>query len=221
MEKIGQINNYAGVVISLNQKAGSYFGLGTPSKDPASNSAQFKVWLTPKDWCAVIPPGLTDPEVTQLQNAIKSGLVILGKQYMPAAVKDPGAIQKYIDIMKYAPMLDNKAKQPFISLVNKKSDGNYTALEILNACLREEESSRHREVWISFLKDGIKAYNGPDILVQDFSDDPGNYTVTLDPSSLTVIDDSRKDNKPAKLDKPKSKLNEKQKESALKKYLGD
>lgn len=221
MEKIGQVNNYAGTIISLNQKNGSYIGIGPIATESKGPSSQYKVWLTPKEWHTAVPEGLTADETMQLEHAIKSGLVVIGKHYLPAAVKNPAVVQKYIKLMKESPMLDAKAKKPFINLVNAKSEGFYTALEILSACIKEEESTRRRETWITFLKDGLRSYNGPEMLVQDYSDDPGNYTVTIDPQSLTIVEDSRGDKKPKEPEKPKSKLSAKQKEEALKKFLGD
>lgn len=217
-EKLGTINNYAGVVISLDQRMMPYFGVGQ------LQPGEFKVWLSAKRWSVQIPEGLTNEEALQVQKALASGVIREGREYIPPARKDPKTLQHYLNLLKTSYGVTAQSKAPFIALVQKKSEGNHTAIEILNACLKEEESTRHREVWIAFLKDGIKHCDGPLSLVEDYENDPEAYTVTIDPASMVIVEDSRSktDTKPkAKPKDPTVITDPVAKEKAIKKFLGD
>ena len=211
-EKLGIINNYNGAIISLNQKKAPYFGVGMDS------NGHFKVWLSKQKWCAKIPEGLTSQEADQIKAALWNGTLVEGKKYIPAAEKDPTVLAKYVNHVKNSYVLDNQAKSLIQLLVQKKQDGNYTAVEILAECLRVEESTRRRPTWIAFLNDAIKAYDGPQFIVEDYSDSPDVYQVTID-SNGTVVKDSRPDAKIKAL--PETNVSKKVRTNELNKFLGE
>lgn len=211
-EKLGIINNYAGAVVSLNQKKAPYFGVGM------MDHGKFKVWLSKRAWCVQLPNNLTDKEADQIRLAISSGLLIEGKVYMPTVEKDPKVLAKYLTLIKNNHTLDSRSKAPFQQLVLQKQDGNYTAIEILSECLRSEEATRRRPTWIAFLNDAIKAYDGPLMVVEDYKDDPEAYQVTIDMSNGIIIEDSRKT---TELVAPVSKTPQKVKSKELNKFFGD
>jgi len=179
-QKLGNIKNFAGAIFSLDQRKASILGIG--DKQP-------KVWFTAKAWCLVIPEGLTDTEAMQLQGAINTGTLVPGKVYIPAKQKDDNTIPKYLALLRRTLTPPNKA--PFIDLVHKKSEGNYSAKEILSACIADEQKVRNRADWITFLKAGLSAYEGPDYVVEDREDDPEAYVVTIDPTTKVIQSDSR------------------------------
>jgi hypothetical protein len=185
---LGTIENYAGLSLSLNMKKGSFFSIGEPGKP-----MQFK--LTPDDWHRVVPKGLSDMESAQITQALNSGRVKIGQVLMPPIVKDASVIVKYMNIMKQSATLTEEIKETFRTLVAFGKEGGYTALEILNECLEYAQKYRKGTPWVSFIDAGIDAYEGPDQLVQDFPDDPGNYEVVIDRSEGKIIkDSSRPDN---------------------------
>lgn len=212
--QFGIVNNYAGVVVSLNQKKVPYFGVGM------MDHGKFKVWLSKRAWCIKLPEGLSDKEAQQINEAIAKGILVEGRQYLPSVEKDPLVLARYVNFVKESYTLDSKAKAPFQDLIRKKQDGNYTAVEIIAECLRVEEAGRRRPTWVAFLNDAIKAYDGPQILVEDYRDDPEAYRVTIDASGV-IVDDSRKDKKPQSKKLTTSNAPTKARESALNKFLGD
>lgn len=216
MEKIGNINNFAGAVLSLNQKMSPYFGIGM------SRSGKSKVWFSISEWCHRIPEGLTDAEAAQVQNAISTGLLVNGRVYLPKAVKDEAVLDKYISTMKRALTLDQKSKDVFLTLIRKTHEGNYTSKEIMLACLEDEKINKRRGPWIAFLEEGIKYYKGPDTLITDYSD----YQESLEYVAEAPVEAPRpqanaksKPGRPSKQDAPK--LTDKQKEDLLTKHLGE
>ena len=82
-KKFGIINNFAGTVVSLNQKKSRYLGIGAIK----GQHGQFKVWLTPQKWCAKLPNNLTADEAQQVQDMINTGVLVEGRVYLPVAKK--------------------------------------------------------------------------------------------------------------------------------------
>jgi hypothetical protein len=219
-QKFGQIMNYAGTTVSINLAKSTYLRIG-PLED-----GQFKVWLGPNQWCVQVPPGLTNDEARQLKEMLDVGILVEGKQYMPVAVHNTKTLQDYLNVVKKSRVLDKKTKDIFVQLVRKKSEGNYSAFEILNACLKAEEETSRRPEWIAFLNDGIKAYDGPRILLEKNEVDPEAYTVAID-STGAIVKDSRPEeiknkSKKGKLPELKEReLTPEQKEKALNQFLGE
>jgi len=214
--KIGNINNFAGALLSLNQKTTPYLGIGK------SSLGRFKVWFSLREWCHQIPEGLTDKEAAQVQQAITQGFLVNGRVYLPKAVKDEKVLAFYINTMRRALTLDHASKVLFITLTRKTKDGNYTSKEIFQACLEDERIVKRRDTWIKFLEEGIKFYKGPENIVEDYSD--YQASINLEPAvELLAIPVSKES---VKFAKSKSKplpsdkvLTEKQKEELLSKHL--
>lgn len=186
--KLGQVKNYSGQTISLNQKIASFFGIGE------RDNGQKKIWLNADQWCVAVPSDLTNEEVTQLDKAMSNGVIVLGRELIPALEKDKSVKEKYAKIIADARYLDEEIKDPFRYLVRAKQDGNYTALEIITYVLEQERSTRSRPNFMQFLQEAINHYDGPAFLIEDYPEDPNNYTVSVDLDNMTVVEDSRKEN---------------------------
>lgn len=210
-EILGIVNNNAGIVVSLNQRAMPFFGIGMDK-----NTGNCRVWLSPKAWCALLPVDLTQEEANQVRVAINKGLLVEGRRYMPAVVKDTTVLNKYIEIVKTSHVVDKKAKDPFIALVLNKQEGNYTAGEIITACIKFEEGRSRRPIWMAFLNDAFKNYDGPLTLIEDYSNSPDAYDPgnPIEPVAVApVVTDT------PSTQAPKQKLSPKEKEKALNKFL--
>lgn len=183
---LGAIKNHAGIVVSLNLKKRTYFGIG--------KNDDLKLWLDNEHWAAKVPEGLSDEEALQLTRAIHAGIVVVGKKRIPAIEKEFEVKASFLSKVKNARVLDDKSKGPFRDLVRAGKAGGFTALEILSECLQWEKANRGRQEWILFLQAGIDSYDGPLQLVEDFPDDEDNYDVTISQGivhSSTKKDDLR------------------------------
>ena len=127
LKPLGSVENHKGLVVSLNMKKASFFGVGDPGKD-------VKLWLTPEAWSATIPNNLSDEEARQITHGLNVGAIVAEKKWIPPVDKVQGTKEKYAALLK-SNRLDEKAKEPFIDLVKKKEEGGYTPLEILTHCM--------------------------------------------------------------------------------------
>lgn len=217
-QALGTINRYAGIQISLNPKAGAYFGIGDAGE-------KCKVWLDKDVWTCTVPDTLSETEAIQLEGALNRGTIVIGKTYIPLLIKEDGIKEQYFKVIQSARGLTDQVKAPFIALVRMKQVGNWTPLEILTYCLDKERTSRARPEWISFIEQAIANYNGPDFLVEDFVGDPDEYEVTIDPN-VGIVADSRGDIKKDPLhieysDPSLSTIPSQVAEKELNKFLGD
>ena len=145
-EKIGAIDNYVGQELSLNMKVVSYLGIGTPGKSPEGPpGVNFKLWFCKDNWCQTVPEDLSPEEVSQIDSAINSGKLIIGKEWIPTIDKDPNILVQWRNDLKSSRMLDDKFKEKFRHLVKAKSEGNYTAHEILQTLIADE-TKRNRQL---------------------------------------------------------------------------
>ncbi len=216
--KFGQINNYAGTVVSLNQKKATYIGIG----ETKGEHGQMKVWLTPQKWCTKLPSNLTAEDTRQIQAMLDSGILVEGKHYLPVAKKDLAVLKEFLNLTKSTRYLNDAAKEPFRELFRAKQKGNYSAFEIFNECLKLETNTQNRAEWIAFFNDAIKSFDGPKILVEDYEHDPEIYTITIDepsrPSTSDNSQDKKKTKEKAKAQEPE--VSPEKKEELLKKFLG-
>lgn len=217
-QSLGVIARYAGIDISLNPKAGAYFGIGDAGD-------KCKVWLDKENWTCVVPDTLSDTESMQLEGALNRGTIVIGKTYIPLLIKEEGIKEQYFEVIKHAKGLTTQVKAPFIALVRMKQVGNWTPLEILTYCLNKERTTRARTEWISFIEEAIANYNGPDYLVEDFVGDPDEYQVVIDPNVGIVLDsrgDVKKDSLKIKYSDPSlATISSKVAEKELSKFLGE
>ena len=214
-KQLGQLSNYAGEVISLNMKRTSIFGIGDNVDAP-------KIWLTTESWCAKVPDGLTDAEANILATNIANGTVVVGKQWIPALDKDKSVMAKYLGFLDEHRTISanpkDKFKQIIINLMQHKKEGNYTALEIYRAMLAKEKRTKNRTPFLTYLQQAIDHYIGPVQLVEDFPEDPDNYTVTIDPLTNSIISTDKKNLTPPA---DKTFSNPKARSAAIDKVLGD
>ena len=179
--KLGQINNYAGQTISLNQSVAAYFGVGEGNKP--------KIWLNTNNWCVIVPSNLTSNEVKSIDDAMNTGLVVLGKEWIPALVKDLSIRDEYKEIVQNSRYLTDEVKDQFRDLVLKKKDGNYTASEIIVYVMENERSSRGRTNFLTFLQEALDHYDGPAELVPD---EPINLEGFVGTDEMLVVEDDTK-----------------------------
>jgi len=201
MTKLGLIKNYEGQTISLNQKYGPYFGCG-----PMTKEGRPEIWLSTDDWYTELPKGLDQGTVDMITNGLRSNNIVLGKQWLPAKIKDTSVLEKYWLMAKGKP-LKSREKEPFIELVKMTAVKNCTPLEILSYCLKTELETTHRKEWVSFFEAAIEAYTGPVQVVKDEPDEA--YEVHIDLTEGTV-----KDSREPKVKKPiqSAKVSKRQKQ---------
>jgi hypothetical protein len=168
-------------------KAANYFGVGAERP---------KLWLSPENWCDRVPDNLNDKEAEQIANALRDKRIVLGKEWIPPLDKDEKVLEKYLNHLDSCIRADDKFKDPLKSLMLYKKEGNYTALEIYRAMLAREKTKRNRPDVLQFLDEACNHYIGPVSLVEDYPDDPDNYKVTIDQSTMRVVDSTKKDRKP-------------------------
>lgn len=183
--QLGVVNNYAGMFVSLNMKKTNYFGVG--EKAP-------KIWLSFTNWCDQIPEGLTDIETKHIWQALKEELIVEGKQWIPALDKDQGLLKEYISCLSdFTRADDEKFKAIVKDLFQKKTAGNYTSLEIFRAMLAKEKSGRNRPGFLTYLQDACdNCDQRKEQLVQDFPDDPHNFSIEIDPDTMNVVSTTKK-----------------------------
>ena len=184
--KLGVFNNYAGQFVSLNMKQTTYFGLGQ------TDTGQNKLWLSSDNWCDKVPESLTDQETMLLSQAIQQGKVVMGKKWLPALKKDTEVKTKYVGLLRQYRSCTDQFKNHIRAIVLKKHEGNYTPTEIVRAMLAAENAAGARTDFLVFLKDALSHCTGPVSLVEDFPTDPENYSVTIDPVSMQIIDTTKK-----------------------------
>ena len=180
--RLGQLNNYAGQTISLNQKVAPYFGVGEGDEK--------KIWLSKDNWCAKVPNNLTPDEVTIIDKAMSNGYIVLGKEWLPALKKDVNIRNEYVKVIERSKYLTNEVKEPFQQLVLKKQDGNYTASEIITHVMKSERASRGRTNFLTFLQDALDHYDGPAQLVPDHPVNPLGF---IDTNEMLEVEDDTKD----------------------------
>lgn len=183
---LGIINNYKDQFVSINLKKATYFGLGE-NEDQSK-----KLWLSPENYFDLVPDNLTNEEVEALGVAISDDKVVLGKVWLPPVDKDKKVIKKYLSMLSEATVLTEEFKEKIVSLFRYKEEGHYTALEIFKAMLDKEKKTRDRPTFVAYLNDAIGAYIGPVQLVQDYPDDPDNYSVVIDDGVIVSTDRKEK-----------------------------
>ena len=185
-EKESSESPYVGKFISLNMKKASFFGVG--EREDGTN----KVWLSSSNWCDQIPEDINNQDLNTIIYALNSETIVFGKEWIPALEKDENVKTKYISYLTATRVCDNQFKDKIRHLVSHKKEGNYTALEILREMIKKEKEGRSRPDFLNFLNDAIDHYVGPVSLVQDYPDDPENFSVEIDPISKTIVSTTKK-----------------------------
>lgn len=183
---LGVINNYAGQFFSLNMKKTNFFGVGE------RENGMKKLWLSPENWVDQAPDDLTEEDIDIIANSLRAGTIVVGKRWLPPLDKEPEIKKQYLSLLRESSSCTEEFKSKIRSLVAYGDHGNYTAKEILNAMVSKEKEGRNREPFITFLEDGLSHYHGPELLVEDFPEDPDNFTIEIDPSTMKVISSTRK-----------------------------
>jgi len=179
--RLGQINNYAGQTISLNQSVATYFGVGEGTEP--------KIWLNKHNWYVKVPSNLTSNEIKAVDDAITAGRIVLGKEWIPVLVKDSSVRDKYKNVVLNSRYLTDEVKDQFRELVLKKRDGNYTASEIITYAMNSERSSRGRTNYLTFLQEALDHYDGPVELVSDVPPTPEGFVGT---DEMLIVEDDTK-----------------------------
>jgi hypothetical protein len=171
---MGQIEGYAGQIISLNLKKTPFFGLGDLPDD------KLKIKLNVDNWYTRVPDNLTPSEINMLYKSLENETLVLGKRWIPAIEKQPDTLRKYERLLNDPSNSIDKIKETLRSLFRYGQEGNYTSLEIFRYIKDWEERHRNRTALLHFIQEGINNYSGPVSLVPDSPSDPGDYTVIVD-----------------------------------------
>jgi hypothetical protein len=177
---LGVIDSYKNETFSLDMAKAPYVGIGY-----IEETRNFRFWFSESTWHITFPEDLTPEEEKQIAKAVDQQLIIPGKTWMPAIVKDPSARNDFIEVLN-TPRLDQRAKDVFRDLVKKQQVGGYTPLEILAHCKMHELQNRNRSEWILFLSEAIDAYQGPLSLVSDSPTEVTDVVVDRDSGTAQV-----------------------------------
>lgn len=141
-------NSLIGKIISINLKKETYFGIGN-------------IWLTPENYWAEVPDGLSDQEYEMLARSLMTRTIVLGKQFIPPVDKVSNILEKYWSYIEKTGFETKQAKSDFTTLVRKGTDSGWTAIEIAQYCLEKENKNKKRKEVIKILTQLIQNYNGP------------------------------------------------------------
>lgn len=209
LSKSTSATNLVGKIISLDLRKDSYFGVGN-------------IWLTQKNYWAKIPAGLTPAGYDVIRRALQSGLIVLGKKYIPQVEKNKSTIEDYWKLIQSSRNNGSISKdtiEQFKNLLKKKTTEGWTVTEVVAYCKAKERESRNREHVLTFLKSVEAMYEGPLSLTEEPSDQEGikNVPVTDNVEPYVHKDNSAPKNTGPQQVSPQGRLIS---DSALKSLLG-
>lgn len=191
----GGINSLVGQVISINLKAGSYYGVEDTD-----------IWLTPTRYWATVPEGLNEDAYDQIQKGLETGRVVLGKVFIPPVDKPAGVIDEYWAVVK-SNGIGEKTKAKFREIALRKNwiDRNYTFMEITLDCIKREQGSKHRSEVLAWLNMVLDQCEGPLRVYEPPDDAEGIKTITMtdDGSNEMVMETKDEDGNPVEPSTPK------------------
>lgn len=171
---IGGKNSLTGKTISINLKKLAFFGVGP-------------IWLTStKYWCT-IPDNMSNKDYELINKAIKEGQVVLGKKFIPPVDKIESVIDEYWLEIK-ASGVGRKTKEKLRKLLKLGSDGFFTPIEILNACIAKEQAYKNRNDVIALLKEAMNNYDGPVQLYDPPEEEEGIRKVLIKDGAIIGVD---------------------------------
>ena len=191
--KLGISGKLGGQFVSLNQKVANYFGLSNGENE------QPALWLSAENWVDKLPETLTPEQEVQIEKALSLQKIILGKEWIPAIDKNPSVLDGWLKVLSKSRTVKGDFELAMQELFRYKQDGNYTALEIATAMLEKEESSLNRPHFVQYLTDFCNHCDGPNFLVEDYPEDPENYTVTINRDTMEVTDIEERNDKPTQV----------------------
>ena len=136
-DKKARTDSLSGATISLNYGQRAFFGIG-----------DFR--LTPTDPTAAVPEGLPQAVEDAIRRAIMSGDLVYG-QPKAGIDKKVAVLQKYIDALKSARMVNRDLHPTINELARKRGDGNYTVHEVLEEMLSYEVEHENRSAFVEYL----------------------------------------------------------------------
>ncbi len=163
-----------GKTISINLKAGTYFGVGD-------------IWLTPDNYWAEVPDNLLAADYAVIERAIKAGTVQLGQHFIPPVEKASNTLEKYWLMIERRGFDDKQVKADFSMLLRRGQDSGWTALEIVNYCIEKEQAGKRRKEVIRLLDQVAKNYDGPLRLYDPPDTAEGIKKVTVNPDGTVLI----------------------------------
>lgn len=157
-----QKKSIKGEIVSINLKLQTFFGVNI-------------IWLTPTRYWARVPENINEAEEKIINNAIRSGHLILGKKYMPPIDRNSKVKDSYRNLIQntVGVTLDDNSSRKILELVRKEKEGGWTASEIINHCIESEKEKRNRPKILQFLREAVSMYNGPETLVPSYSEEEG------------------------------------------------
>ena len=147
----GGVHSLVGQTISINLKAGAYFGV------PDTN-----IWLTPTKYWATVPGNLAHDAYDLINVGLSQGRIVRGKVFIPPVDKPTGVIDEYWEVIKKEGIGENtKAKFRKIALRHNWIDRNYTFMEIALECIAREQKTKHRPEVLKWLNMVLDQCEGP------------------------------------------------------------
>lgn len=157
---------FTGKNISINLKATTYFGVGD-------------IWLSPERYWVEVPGNLSNEDYEIIEKSLAKGTIILGKTFIPPVDKASNIKEKYWLLIKNNGFETKEAKSKFTDLVRRGHDSGWTAIEIAQYCLDQENSAKKRKNVINLLSQLITQYRGPIQLYDPPDDAEGIKKITI------------------------------------------
>lgn len=187
-------------VISINSKVNPFYGVGP-------------IWLTIKDYCAVIPDNLTEVDYQRIDNAIREGKIVLGSKFIPPVDKDDSIFEEVESVIKH------KGREDIIKflrqVLEKKTIKGYTSTEILDKCMEVERQSRNRKDITDLITSTQSMYKGPVSVYDPPDTEKGIKKVTISEGKIII----ERNNGSTEIMSPESQAKEEDLPEASKKTL--
>jgi len=151
-------NSIKGKTISLNQKAESFFGVGS-------------IWLDSQKYSCVVPDTITSQQEEIIRTCLRQGIVVEGDRYIAPIDKDREVLNEYWHLIKTHGLshTDPKSKSmpKFRALFRNGTDRNWTAKEVSRFCMEEEKKYKNREPILKLLNEMFKYSDSPATLLEE------------------------------------------------------
>jgi hypothetical protein len=148
----------AGKIISINLKQETGFAYGDIVLD------YYRYWATISD-------NMKDDYYTVINNSIKAGSLVLGKQRINPLEKDKSTLEEYLEVFSRG--MRNDILKKMEGLVQNGHDRNWTVAEVVNYLRDHETKGRNRRDILGLLIEYEKFHNGPINRLPPWSEEEG------------------------------------------------
>ncbi len=137
-----------GATLSLNYAKRAFFGIGN-------------IVLNKSNPTFVVPDTFTENEQEVLKDNIRRDILVYGDTPKPGVTKKAEVLDKYIDALKSARMVNRDLHPVINELARKREDGKYTIHEILEHMLQYEVEHENRQAFVEYLNYAMSKIPGP------------------------------------------------------------